>query len=403
MDYLAGRHDVWCAGFTDHAHRGRGAAEADRALTALRGRCRDLFAVPLRPTVANGRALVSLLTGGTCTEGYFASDRLTRRVSSWSKAVGFDAVLAFSSSMAPLALRVEAERRVLDLDDFDSAKWSALAREAGWPKSRVYETEAKRLRRREREWIAAFDAGVVVNPREAELLDDPALRERLVVIEAGVSVEASSSDAPRAEPGTLDGGLPEGPAVGFVGAMDYGPNVDAVRWFVDSIWPRVREGRPHASFWIVGRSPTRAVRRLHDGVQVHVTGGVPAVEPYLRRFRVVAASVRQARGVQIKVLMAMAAGRPCVVTPPVADGIGALPGRDWMVAGEPATFADRVIELLDDPVRGEAIGAAGRAFVARHHRPIDGLRRLERLLTGKPPEPRVTTQSASADRAACAV
>jgi len=381
LQHLARRHEVWCAGFLDSP----GLTAVRESLEQVRALCREVWAVPLRRSIAAARAMGRLVAGGTCTEGYFASRRLRRQVLRWSRQVRFDAVLAFSSSMAPLALQVAADRRVLDLDDLDSRKWAECAQRAGWPMSWVYRTEARRLGGREREWIAAFDASVLVNKREADLLADEAMRRRVHVIEAGVPLANGAGlcgPAGENESGRriAPAPLPEEPMVGFIGAMDYPPNVDAVCWFAEAIWPRVQQRRPDAKWLVVGRSPTRAVRKL-DGVRgIRVTGTVPAVEPYLDRIRVSVAPLRLSRGVQIKVLVAMAAGRPCVVTPSVAEGLGARSGHELVTANSAACFAEAVVSLLDDRVRAEAIGRAGRRFVVHRVQSGRGLARLEELL-----------------------
>ncbi len=327
---------------------------------------------------ASLRAAAGLMAGRTATEAYFASRPLRDRVLDWSGRVGFDAVLAFSSGVAPLALEIPAGRRVLDFVDLDSRKWAESAPRAAWPMNWVYREEGERLGRREREWMSAFDACVVCNQREADLVTEDVLRPKLHVIETGASLELGPARgiAGRDEPVQL----PAKAVVGFLGAMDYPPNIEGVYWFAESIWPLIRRRRPDAEWWIVGRSPTRAVKDLEDGTSIRVTGSVPAVEPYLQKMRVFVAPLRLARGVQTKVLTAMAAGRPCVVTPCVLEGIGAEAGHEVLVAEEPADFARAVGSLLDDRARAEAIGRAGRSFVRRRYRPAQGLASLERLL-----------------------
>src|SRR5690606_37611484 len=145
---------------------------ADASLADWRKRCRAVAAVPLSRPVAVARAQHRLFSGATATEGYFAAAMLERTVLKWAREVRFDAVLAFSSSMAPLALRVPAARRVLDLVDLDSRKWSQMAESARWPWNRVYHVEGRRLAQREREWMNTFDASILVNSREAALLTD---------------------------------------------------------------------------------------------------------------------------------------------------------------------------------------------------------------------------------------
>lgn len=375
LRYLSRRHDVWCAGF-DEAD---GSPEARASLEEYRSLCRDVVSVRLSRPLSKVRAMHRLLTGSTATEGYFFSRRLQRQVMAWSQAVGFDAVLACSSSMAPLALRVKASRRVLDFVDLDSRKWVELEAGARGPIRWVYGVEARRLACREGEWMSTFDASVVCTDRELDLLSGDMPRDRIHVIKTG-----AASDPDQIEFLPLDGAvsLPAEPIVGFVGAMDYEPNVDAACWFAESIWPRVRRRRGDACWWVVGRSPAPSVRRLDDGHSIRVTGTVPSVKPYLEQMRVNVAPLRVARGLQTKVLTAMATGRPCVVTPCVAEGIGAVPDHELVVAETPGSFAEAVVVLLEDRRRAEAIGQAGRALVARTFRPTEGLNRLEGLLSG---------------------
>ncbi|MEP0841791.1 MAG: TIGR03087 family PEP-CTERM/XrtA system glycosyltransferase [Phycisphaerae bacterium] len=391
LGYLADRHEVWCAGFMD-ARGGEGRSAAEASLAGWRRRCRAVAAYDLCRPLAAGRALLSVLGGATATEGFFSGRALERQVLTWGRTIGFDAVLAFSSSMAPLALKVPAGRHVLDFVDLDSQKWIEAARSAGLPRRWVYALEGRRLAERERDWIGKFDAAVLVNQREAALLAaapseaHAPSRRRVHVIETGVGADLDLIARERAAAGAGPG-LPDEPNVGFLGAMDYPPNVEGARWFARSILPLVRMERPDAVFWIIGRSPTRAVRELDDGFAVRVTGTVPAVEPCLARMRVSVAPLRLARGVQTKVLTAMAAGVPCVVTTCVAEGIGARPGVELVVADTPERFARAVRVLLEDRRRAEALGEAGRRFVSRRFGPHAGMDRLEALLRGNDPDP----------------
>ncbi|MGQ9649064.1 MAG: glycosyltransferase [Phycisphaerae bacterium] len=376
LQYLAQRHDVWCAGFLETGFLGRTSQEARRSLAALRSICRDVAAVPLHESIAQARALAGLLAGGTATEQYFASKRLRRQVMRWAEQVNLDAVLAFSSSMAPLALEVPASRRVLNLDDLDSRKWAESAAGVSWPMSWVYRTEACRLGRCERRWLDRFDASVLISEREASLVEDEHLRQKVHVV--GPSTPALvAADLPTV-PQQVN--LPREPVIGFVGAMDYGPNVDGACWFADEVWPLIVGRRRDASWWLVGRSPARVLRRLDNGTSIRVTGTVTAVEPYLEKMRVCVAPLRIARGVQIKVLMAMTAGRPCVVTPGVAEGLGARPGQELLVGKSPDEFAEAVVRLLNDEGLAQEVARAGLAFVVDRLRPDASLLRLERLL-----------------------
>jgi glycosyltransferase involved in cell wall biosynthesis len=133
----------------------------------------------------------------------------------------------------------------------------------------------------------------------------------------------------------------------FTGVMDYVPNIDAVTWMARQVWPLVRAARPDAQFQIVGARPTAAVRRL-AGQGVVVTGTVSDTRPHLWNAAVGIAPLLMARGIQNKVLEAVAAGLPVVTTPVVADGLPGevMPAVD--VAAHPQAFADAVLARLAD-------------------------------------------------------
>ena len=381
LEYLAARHQVWCAGGLD-------SPGAD--LSKLRAICTDLTAVPLHAAAMACRAAAGLLVGRTATQTSFVPPALSRVVRTWAREIGFDAVFAFSSSMADLAMHIPAARRVLCLDDLDSVKWGERARGSGWPMAGVYETESRRLAGLERRWIAGFDASLVVSEKEAALVEDPALRRRVHVIPAGlVGGDAVGPLEPAVRP-----------VVGFLGAMDYAPNIEAVRWFAQRAWPTVRTMMPQAEFLVVGRSPAASVQQLHGTEGIEVTGTVEHIEPYLARMRVHVAPLREAHGVQIKVLTAMRAGIPCVVSSAVADGIGAVAGADLLIAEGPGQTAGAVLKLLANDHLARRIGAAGRDFVVRRLGTREGLERIEHLLFGGPADE--SSQAAWGDQAAAA-
>jgi glycosyltransferase involved in cell wall biosynthesis len=161
--------------------------------------------------------------------------------------------------------------------------------------------------------------------------------------------------------------------------MSYKPNVDAVGDFVSRILPRVWARRPETEFYIVGMDPAAAVRRLADGRRIVVTGRVDDVRPFFESATVAVAPLRIARGLQNKVLEAMAMRVPVVASPAAFNGINAEAGRDILVADDPEAFSRGVVSLLDDPAFRERHAAAARACVEQNHhwaRILDGLERL---------------------------
>jgi glycosyltransferase involved in cell wall biosynthesis len=169
----------------------------------------------------------------------------------------------------------------------------------------------------------------------------------------------------------------------FTGAMDYWANVDAVTWFARDIFPAVRQHLATAHFYIVGARPNNAVQQLAQLPGVTVTGAVKDIRPYLAHARAAVAPMRIARGVQNKVLEAMAMARPVVVTPQALDGILCQADREVSVAGDAATFAERLCAVMRGD--GNNMTAAARRRVESSYSWESNLRRFEALLEGNSP------------------
>jgi glycosyltransferase involved in cell wall biosynthesis len=161
--------------------------------------------------------------------------------------------------------------------------------------------------------------------------------------------------------------VPQEPACIFVGQMDYWPNVDAVTWFADEVWRAVRSACPEARFTILGRRPTEQVRRLADRPGIEVIADVPDVRSYVARSAVAIAPLRIARGIQNKVLEAMAMGKAVVASPQALEGIAATPGEHLLLANTPAAWISALLDLLNNPTRRTLFTAPARRFVEMHH------------------------------------
>jgi len=153
----------------------------------------------------------------------------------------------------------------------------------------------------------------------------------------------------------------------FSGKMDYRPNVDAVEWFHQSIFPLVREQCPETRLIIVGRNPHRRLHSLAADEGVQVTGWVDAVQPYLHRATIYVAPLRMGSGTRLKILQAMAAG--CAV---VSSAIGAAGLNDPVqealtIADEAEDFAEKIVSLLEDENRRRALGRLAQERVRGHY------------------------------------
>jgi sugar transferase (PEP-CTERM/EpsH1 system associated) len=250
-----------------------------------------------------------------------------------------DVVFAYCSGMAKFAVRPPLEELplVLDLVDLDSNKWLDLSRESRFPLGWIYRREALRLGAFEQLAVARAGVSLVVNDRERDAVRRVCPGAHLQVLPNGVDLESLRPGSPPAP----------GQRVVFCGVMNYQPNEDGVRWFAREVWPRVRASCTTATFTIVGSNPAAAIRNLASPSSgIEVTGRVEDVKPHLWNAAVSVAPLHVARGIQNKVLEAVAAGLPTVVTPSVFEGLPDEVRAACRVAGNAEEFAAGTIALL---------------------------------------------------------
>ena len=365
LSYLAERHEVWCAFFVDDKRD-------MQFVPVLKRCCKGVLAVPLSKTQLLMRSAVGLFSGRSLTEYAYRDRAFARRIRAWCARIDFDAAVFFSSGMAPYGALVRARRKVLDFCDWDSLKWAGCAEKASIPIRWLYRTEARRLGRMERRWISEFDACTVVTERERDSLDDAALRSRVHVVGNGVAPFESRAGLKNTHR----------KRIGFVGQMDYGPNVEAVTWFAQQVWPEVRRQIPDAEFAIVGRSPSRRVRSLDGRDGIRVTGEVADTGQHVASFDVSVAPLRVGRGIQNKVLESMAAGRPVVLTSAAAEGIEGRDGEHFVVRDDPRLMTDDIVSLLRNPPAAREIGLSGKRLVESRHHWGGEMRAFEALVAG---------------------
>jgi sugar transferase (PEP-CTERM/EpsH1 system associated) len=193
---------------------------------------------------------------------------------------------------------------------------------------------------------------------------------------ARVEVAPNGVDCERFAP---SGTAPDEDRLVFVGVMDYFPNEEGMEFFCREVLPIVRRARPGCTLWIVGARPTRRVRALEATPGVHVTGAVDDVRSYLDRAAVVVVPLRLARGIQNKVLEAMAMARPVVASSQAFEGVDATAGVHALVADDPQAFADAVVELLRDPGRRRHMGRAAREVMVERYSWEAQVARLEAI------------------------
>lgn len=292
----------------------------------------------------------ALVTGKPVSLTAFAHPGMARAVADIRARHPIAASYIFSGQMAQYR---GAEPTVMDMVDVDSAKFASLSQTAGPGMRSVLKREARLLGRYERYVAQSVAATLFVSEAEAALFRSGGGRGHVLAVENGI-------DAAHYDPAIVDPGEYDGPLIVFTGQMDYRPNIDAVTRFAEHILPLVRKACPAARFAIVGRAPTPAVRRLASDA-VLVTGEVPDTRIWLARAAVCVAPLDLARGIQNKLLEAMAMARPIVASVAAAEGIDH--GGTIAVAGDDHDFADHVIAALNGPVDN---GAARARVLARY-------------------------------------
>jgi sugar transferase (PEP-CTERM/EpsH1 system associated) len=302
------------------------------------------------------RSIAAALMGNTLSEGAFSSPELRATLRDWAGQTRFDAAIVSASSLTPYLRQLCGVPAVVDLVDVDSQKWFDYAMASSFPKSLVYRLEGKRLRKLERTLPAWCKAVFLVSNAETKLYRSFAQSGPVLTATNGVDLDFFRP---------LD--LPSERACTFVGALDYTPNIDGACWFAETVWPELHRRRPDLCLRLVGRRPAAAIQALAHHPGIELIGQVSDVRPWIARSAMVVVPLRIARGVQNKVLEALALAKAVVASPPSLNGLAATPGEHLLAANSPREWIDTIERLLDDVELRRRLGLAGRNYVEVHH------------------------------------
>jgi len=353
---LAENYDIWLGAPLDdpddweHRH-------------ALDAYCVGTHIADIRGRTRHRAALESIARGEPVSYAYFRERGMMDWVGKVSKERVFDAVFVYSSGAAPYlkALHNTPGATIMDFVDVDSEKWRVLGETAKGPMKHIYGREAKLLRAEEKRLGAFADASLLVTDAECELFTEltglPAQ-----TVGNGVDTEYWGAAKSIASPYSQ-----ARPRIIFTGVMDYEPNVEAVTWFAEEAMPHLRDANRNVEFVIAGGRPTKGVQALGEAEDITVTGRVEDMRGWLGHADIAVAPLLLARGVQNKVLEAMAAGTPILTTTPALTGIDAVPGRDAIVCETGEGFSQAIVNLLDNPTQKDAMAASAMSFVRDHY------------------------------------
>jgi sugar transferase (PEP-CTERM/EpsH1 system associated) len=362
LQYLRQHFRVHLGSFIDS---GEDAVHANQ----LAADCASSCFVRMPPHWARLSGLSALLRDEALSLPYFRHAALQRWVNKTIEQHRVVTCLAYSGPMAQY-LPYGPMLRVLDLVDVDSEKWHSYADSKPWPLSALYRREGRLLLDFERKAASDFDRVLLVSPAEAELfrLRAPESASKVDYYSNGVDSGYFTPQPSHPSP------YGEARALVFTGAMDYEPNIQAVSWFAERVMPSLRSQHGDLEFHIVGSRPAAPVRELQKLPGVRVSGTVPDVRPYLQHAALVVAPLRIARGIQNKVLEAMAMQKTVIASPQALEGIQAERGAEVLCANGGAEFISLICRQLHAP--DPRIGLAARQRILRDYRWSSNLQRL---------------------------
>jgi len=344
--------------------------------------CRNLQCFSLCGLCAKVRGLLALFGGRSLTSRYFYLGKMQSAIDHALMTDNYDAVLCFSSSMAEYLFHSRTlkhlstpPKTVMDFCDIDSDKWGQYAEDSRFPLSNLYRLEQQLLRHYECRIQKAFDGTVLISAGEAEhfkqYCHDLSL---LKIISNGVDLNFFKPGA-----GYSVLSKPH-PVIVFTGAMDYNVNIQGVLWFVRNVWPDLRQKHPDLELYIVGSNPVAEIGNLSGLPGVTVTGFVEDIRSYYELADICIAPLHMGRGVQNKVLEAMAMSKAIVSTSRANAGIQGQPDQHLLIADNIEEFGNAISDLLSNPEKRSLLAQNARQFVVENYDWDTNMSELERLL-----------------------
>jgi sugar transferase (PEP-CTERM/EpsH1 system associated) len=353
--HFAKRYDVYLGTCLDDP------ADAEHIET-VRAMVKELHVEQISAFAGWSQAALRWLSGYPLSFGFFRHAALDRWVADVLQRVQPEVAFCCSSNIMPPLQQSTKRPRIIvgDFADVDSQKWRDYAPTKSLATRWIYQAEARRTHRLEAELASMSSSVVFVTQEEADLFGKlhPDLAHKTLCISMGVDLDGFNPQIAFPKPEGMGDA-----ALIFTGRMDYWPNVDAVTWFAHKVMPGLRARLPQAQFYIVGGAPNAQVQALASESGVVITGRVADVQPYLQHGLAAVAPMQIARGIQNKVLEALAMAKPTIVSQEALTGVNAPAGEAVILAADPQGWVEAVLGLAADSARAQAYGGAGRAFV----------------------------------------
>jgi len=279
----------------------------------------------------------------------------------------FNNIICTSSSLAEYIFRstslTKVQQRpklIMDFMDLDSDKWRQYSQSSTFPMKWVYKRESRLLAKYEKKIYHYFDTCFFISQAEVDLFCQQYECTK-IPLAIGNGIETDSFTPAPAPPDNND------PVFIFTGVMDYKPNIDAVLWFSENVWPRITEKYPGSRFIIAGMNPVTSVLALANDKRIEVTGFVDDILPYYHQSDFFIAPLRIARGVQNKVLQAFSCGIPVIATSMGAEGIEYTDGKNILIADTPDAFLGCIERLANDQKLYDSISENAQRLIKDHY------------------------------------
>jgi polysaccharide biosynthesis protein PslH len=360
--HLAARHQVHLAFMVDNK-------DDLKNIEPLKKFAKNIFYDTLSPRVKKITSAMQalLLTSQPVSIPYFYSKKLQHKIDAFLDGNTIDSVFCFSSPTAEYLFnsrhykgQLQKMPWVMDLIDVDSHKWRQYAETNRQALRWLYRREADYLLQYEKRIVKEFQQILLVSESEKKLLHKYVSAPNIKALGNGVDLEYFAPDK-----GTST--AHDAPTLVFTGAMDYWPNIEGVEWFADAVFPLIKQAVPDVRLHIVGSNPTPQVKDLAKIDGIFVVGYVTDIRDYFAAADIAVIPLRIARGIQNKVLEAMAMGKAVVCTAEALEGITAEPGKDLLVAGAPEAFAKAVIMLLENQPYRQQLGDMARSCMEKNY------------------------------------
>ncbi len=345
----------------------------------VRTLCKKSYFEKINKNNSKIQSLWGLIKGNALTLNYYNSSIFHDWVKSVVRDNRIDAIVIFSSVMAQFVSKDFHSRMLVDFVDVDSKKWNEYADKKPFPLSWIYRRESSYLLSYEKYVALSAKHSFFVTENERNIFSDyvPESISKTSALNNGVDSDFFCPNV--LFPVPFDTSVEKLTQIVFTGAMDYWPNIDAVVWFVENVFSVLIKTYPNSRFYIVGRNPTQAVLNLNSKT-IFITGTVDDVRPYLQHATVVVAPLRIARGIQNKVLEAMAMAKPVIASTACVNAIDTLDGVEILSAETAMDFIQRIIFIINNKKEAKSIGNSARSNILKKYSWEFHLKELDKYL-----------------------